>query len=81
MQDFDTVLAAYLPAYVTRSEAHIAKKHFVAVLGRPHDMVPVLIDAVGRGRILHNHVLSKMSLCLTGGSFLKGHGYNTIRSR
>ena len=81
MQDFDIVLTTDLSAYVARSEAHIATKNFVTVLCRSHDMVTVVVDAVGRGRILHNDVLSKMSLCLTGGSFLKGHRYNMIRSR
>ena len=81
MQDFDTVLITDLPTDIPRPQAHVTEKNFVTVLGRPHNMVPVIVDAVGRGRILHNHVLSKISLTLAGGSFLKGHGYNTIRSR
>ena len=82
MQDVDTVFLAYLATNGPNPEPQVASQNLVAVLRRPDDMVPVVIDAMCEAIILHDPVLSKNVPPGGGkGPFLEGQGHNTIRSR
>ena len=52
-QDVDPVLGADLAADVTHPQAQRPLQHLVAVLGRPHDMVAMVENAVLASVILH----------------------------
>ena len=59
MQDVDTVLLAYLATNGPNPEPQVADQDLVAVLRRPDDMVPVVINAMCGAIILHNTIRSR----------------------
>ena len=59
LQDADTVLLADLAANIPHSETDIANQHFIAILGRPHDIKAVVINAIRRDRNIARFVFAE----------------------
>lgn len=51
--DLDAFLTAHLAADVAHAKADIAGQYFVSVLGRPHEMIAMVENAVATSGILH----------------------------
>ena len=51
--DLDTVLRTNLTANIAHPQLDIASQHLVAILGRPNEVVAVIIDAMLTRGILH----------------------------
>ena len=59
--DLDTVLRTNLSENIAHPQLDIASQHLVAILGRPNEVVAVIIDAMLTRGILHDRILQKMN--------------------
>jgi hypothetical protein len=57
--NLDAVLSANLTANVTHSQLNVALQHFIAILGRPNEVVTMVENAMFARGILHVLILLK----------------------
>ena len=60
--DLDTVLRTDLTTDLADPQLDVASQYLVPVLGRPHQMIAVIKNAMLPCGILHDRILQKMNL-------------------
>lgn len=69
--DLDPVLRAHLTTDITDPKLNIPPQNLVAILGRPNEVVAVIVNAMLARGILHDRILQKMNLTPSAVHFLE----------